>query len=348
MKSTISHHILIVGITLLVGPATVTCSSSAQNTTSQSGNQLSNITPKTNIANTTMDVQLDPQAQALLNRIAVSSGSTFSMAGLPEIISKVEYRKIPGPGGDIPVRIYTPLLSKKLPVLVYFHGGGFTSGNLKTHDTTLRALANKAGCIIVSVAYRLAPQHKFPAAPNDAYAATKWVAAHAQEIGADARRIAVGGDSAGANLATVVALMARDRLGPALVYQVLLYPNTDATMSSASWTKFDGYVLTKEDGASTYAQYLPSGADKKNPYISPLWAKNLKSLPPALVITAGFDPLHDEGQAYAQKLKQAGVPVVATDYKQMIHGFFLMAGVLDQGKKAINQTALALQKVFAK
>ena len=258
---------------------------------------------------------------------------------------KVEERQIPGPVGSIPVRIYTPPGVGNLPVLVYFHGGGFIAGDLNTCDAQLRALANRVGSIIVAVGYRLAPKHQFPAAPNDAYAGTKWVANHAKEIGADTTRIAVGGDSAGGNLAAVVTLMAHDRGGPALIYQVLLYPNTDATMSTASWKKFDGYVLTRHGAASNYMQYLSSGTNRKSPYVSPLWAKDLKNLPPALVITAGFDPLRDEGEAYAARLKQAGVPVLATRYSRMRHGFFNVVG-LAQENKVIEQIASALRTAF--
>lgn len=206
-------------------------------------------TPQTKISNTvTQTAQIAPKAQALLNRLAASGGppprtiaearqryrvANLQTAGPPELVKKIEYRQIPGPAGEIPVRIYTPKDGGNLPVLVYFHGGGYTVGDLESHDPSLRALANRAGCIIVSVDYRLAPEHKFPAAPNDAYAATKWVAQHAKEIGGDPKRIAVGGDSAGGNLAAVVALMARNRSGPKLVYQVLLLRKTDVTRYNA-------------------------------------------------------------------------------------------------------------------
>ena len=309
---------------------------------------------------TTMKRQLDPQAKALLDQMAVRASTPATrqdyraeipLAGSPEPVSKVENRKIPGLSGNIPVRIYTPKGSGSglLPVFVYIHGGGFASGNLDTHDTPLRALANRAGCIIVSVDYRLAPKHPFPAAPEDAYAATKWVANHAKEISGDQMRIAVGGDSAGGNLATVVTMMARERRGPKLVYQVLLYPNTDAAPIKPyrSWEENDGYILTKAVRQEVYDQYVPADVDRRNPYVSPLWAKDLKQLPPALVVTGEFDPLRDEGEAYAARLKKAGVPVMTTRYKGMIHGFFQMAGVLDAGKKVIDQTAAALRVAFA-
>lgn len=316
--------------------------------------------------------QLDPQAKALLNQIAAEQAkapalarplspveqlaadrdgyrAVISLAGPPEPVNKVVDRQIPGPAVDIPVRIYTPGDGENLPVLVYFHGGGFTSGGLDTHDAPLRVLANRVGCIIVVVDYRLAPEHPFPAAPEDAYAATKWVAEHTAEIGGSAR-IAVGGDSAGGNLAAVVALMAHDRGGPALVYQVLIYPNTDATLSSAPWQELGtkGYILTTDGMASSFAQYLPQGTNKKNAYVSPLYAADVKNLPPALVITGECDPLRDEGEAYAKRLQEAGVPVESRRYEGMIHGFFQMAGVLDQGKKVIEETAASLCSAFAK
>lgn len=339
-----------------------------QVTAKSSQKQTSTLTKPTNI---TRKRQLDPQAKALLDQMATKDRALarpippekekaaarqayramIPLAGPPEPVSKVENRQIPGPAGNISVRIYTPKGSGKesLPVLVYFHGGGFAIGDLDTHDAPLRALANRAGCLIVSVNYRLAPEHRFPAAPDDAYAATKWVAEHASEIGGNAKRLAVGGDSAGGNLATVVALMARDRGGPKLVYQVLLYPNTDAAPRKPyrSWSENDGYILTKAVSQRVYDQYIPDGVNRRNPYVSPLWAKDLKHLPPALVVTGEFDPLRDEGEAYAMELQQAGVPVVATRYKGMIHGFFQMAGKLDAGKKLINQTAAALRAAFA-
>lgn len=316
----IRQQMLVACTTLLVGWGALGCTSLSLVAAPLLAKEVNNTTTGTNINNTKTDQ--------------------------PEPVNKVEERQIPGAAGKISVRIYTPRVGGNLPVLVYFHGGGFVAGNLDTCDVPLRALTNRSGSIIVSVDYRLAPKYPFPAAPLDAYAATKWVADHALEIGGDAKRIAVGGDSAGGNLAAVVALMARDRHGPALVYQVLLYPNTDATMSTTSWKDFDGPVLTRKQGTSSYAQYLPSGTDIKNPYVSPLWEKDVKNLPPALVITAGLDPLRDEGEAYAARLWKAGVPIEATRYKNMNHGFFEMVGVPEQ-KKLIAQIAAALRTANA-
>jgi len=298
------------------------------------------------LGGTSLSLGIAPLLSKKVSNTTIGAKITTIKPDPPESVNKVEQRQIPGTAGKIPVRIYTPQGSGNLPVLVYFHGGGFISGNLDTCDVPLRALTNRAGSIIVSVDYRLAPKHPFPAALDDAYAVTRWVADHAKEIGGDATRIAVGGDSAGGNLAAVVALIAHDRRAPVLVYQVLLYPNTDATMSSASWKELDGPVLTRQQATSSYAQYLPFGTDLKNPYVSPLWAKDLNNLPPALVITAGLDPLRDEGEAYATRLWKAGVPIEATRYNSMSHGFFQMVGVLEQ-KKLIEQIAAALRTAYA-
>lgn len=363
MQFTLQQPIILISITLLICMV-IAYPSNAQNSALQSG-EVSNQLIETENNQTTTTGQLDPQAQALLNQMASADATppktieesrqgyraVIPLAGEPESVNKVENREISGPAGKIPVRIYTPSSSKNLPILVYFHGGGFTAGDLDTHDTPLRALANRAGCIIVSVAYRLAPEHPFPAAPEDAYAATKWVAKHAQEIGGDPKRIAVGGDSAGGDLAAVVSLMARDRRGPAIMYQVLLYPDTDLTESTASWMEFadtNKPIITRDGKLASIAMYVPKDVDIKNPYVSPLYAQDLSKLPPAFVVTGEFDPQRDEGEAYAAKLKQAGVPVVSKRYNGMIHGFFQMAGVLDAGKQVIEETATALKAAFAK
>lgn len=314
-----------------------------------------------------MDAQLDPQAQALLEQMAITAAASdrlspeekliaareshravIPLAGEPEPIRNVYERQIPSESGSIPVRIYAPN-EDQAPVLVYFHGGSFMSGDLDTHDTPLRALANKVGCIIVAVAYRLAPEHPFPAAPEDCYTVTKWVAENADEIGADKTRIAVGGDSAGGDLAAVVCLMARDRGNPAIMYQVMLYPDTDLTESSTSWMELadsNKPIITREGKLAAIAMYVPEGVDVKKPYVSPLYAQ-VSQLPPAFIVTGEFDPQRDEGEAYAAKLEQAGVSVVSKRYKGMIHGFFQMAGVLDTGKEVIADTAAALKDAFA-
>jgi acetyl esterase len=309
-------------------------------------------------------VPLDPQARALLDQIAAAGippSHLLSVAdaremqltrkrmlgGTPPPIANVTERSIPGPAGAIPVRLYTPEGSAPFPVLVYFHGGGWVAGNLDTHDDTCRAVANEAGCIVASIDYRLAPEHKFPAAAEDAYAATCWAAEHAAEIGADPERLAIGGDSAGGNLAAVVALMARDRRGPAIVHQLLVYPVTDYSFDTPSYRdNAEGYLLTRASMEWYWGHYLASDADGDNPYASPLRAGDLSGLPPALVITAEYDPLRDEGEAYAKRLREAGVPVMSTCYPGMIHGFFGQFQLLDQGKEAIRQAGSALKAAF--
>jgi acetyl esterase len=307
---------------------------------------------------------LDPQAQALLDQLKalgapplnelsppdarVAAQALGSLSGAPEAVAKVENRTISGPAGALPVRIYTPAGSGPFPVLVFFHGGGWVIGDLETQDGPCRKLANGADCVVVSVNYRLAPEHKFPAAAADAYAATQWVAANAASINADAARIAVGGDSAGGNLTAVTAQMARDRGGPGLVFQLLIYPVTDGACDTASYRdNADGCLLTKEMMLWFWNHYVRNAADRQDPMAAPLRAPSLQGLPPALVQTAEFDPLRDEGEAYAARLKEAGVPVQLTRYNGMIHGFFGMASVIDQANSAIGEAAAALRSGFA-
>ncbi|OUM90734.1 MAG: lipase [Bacillus thermozeamaize] len=264
-----------------------------------------------------------------------------------EPVAKVEDRQIPGPAGSIPARFYYPEGSGPFPVLVYFHGGGWVIGSPDTHDAPCRKIANAAGCIVVSVDYRLAPEHKFPAAVEDAYAATCWVAEHAQEFNGDPERIAVGGDSAGGNLAAVVALMARDQGGLELRFQALIYPATDFAMNTRSHQENgSGYFLTREMMYWFRDHYLRTEEDKTNPLASPALAGDFRNLPPALVITAEYDPLRDEGEAYAELLRQAGVPVTCSCYDGMIHGFFSMIGVIDASEEAIRELADALRKAW--
>jgi len=269
------------------------------------------------------------------------------LSGSPEHVFRVENRQIPGPAGNIPVRIYSPGATDGLPILVFFHGGGFVAGSLATHDTPLRSVANRCQCIVVSVAYRLAPDNQYPAATEDAYAATKWIADHGSDIGGDSHRIAVGGDGAGGNLAAVVTLMARERGTPHLIFQVLIYPMVDATIMRPSWwTESNALTVSRESKNDILSMYLPPTGDLKDPLVSPIFAENLKNLPPALVITDEDDPMRDEGEEYAGRLTQDGVPANVSRYPGMIHGFFLMAGDLDAGKKCIDETASALRSAF--
>jgi acetyl esterase len=282
---------------------------------------------------------LDPRAKTFLDALAALGGwpdprsvsleeqrrglELFikAQAGEPEPVSSVEDRTVSGPEGQIPIRIYTPDGHRPLSILVYFHGGAFTLGSIITEDPVCRMLANGISCLVVSVDYRLAPEHKFPAAVEDCYAATKWVADHAREINGDRTRIAVGGTSAGGNMAAVVALMARARGGPSLMYQLLLYPVTNYDFDTRSY-KENGkdYMLTRDSMMYNWNLYLRSEADGRNPYASPLQAKDLDGLPAALVITAEYDPLRDEGEAYALRMREAGVSVLSKRYDGILHG----------------------------
>ncbi|HMD09446.1 MAG TPA: alpha/beta hydrolase [Candidatus Acidoferrum sp.] len=303
----------------------------------------------------------DPQVKAVLDKMAaagivhqttvddVRKAYLFypKLSGTPERVFRIEDRQIPRPGGNITVRVYTSSPTGGLPVLVFFHGGGFVAGSLDTHDTPLRAVANRCGCIIVSVAYRLAPKDKFPAAPEDPYAATAWVAEHATDIGGDPHRIAVGGDGSGGNLAAVVTLMARERGTPHLTFQILIYPMLDATiMRPGWWTESEAQTVSRESKNEILGLYLPVAGNLRDPYVLPIFAENLKNLPPALVITDEDDPMRDEGEDYVGRLTQDGVPAKVSRYPNMIHGFFLMAGDLDAGKKCIDEAASALRNAF--
>lgn len=254
---------------------------------------------------------------------------------LPQIGS-VEDRQIAGPDGDLRIRIYTPAPAAterdtERPLLVFLHGGGWVVGDLETHDGLCRNLANAAGAATIAVDYRRAPEHKYPAAAEDAYAATRWAAENARELGADAGRLAVAGDSAGGNLAAVVALMARDRGGPRLAYQVLLYPITDCLFDTSSYEEFaDGHFLTRGAMRWFFQQYLTRGEQACEPYVSPLRAGSLAGLPPALVLTAECDVLRDEAEAYAARLKREGVSVEQIRCPGMIHGFLRRTDVFPQ------------------
>jgi acetyl esterase len=264
----------------------------------------------------------------------------------PEPVALVDDRVVPGPQGDIPVRVYRPqpLGGDPLPVVVYFHGGGWVICDLDTHDGTCRAMANGVGAVVVSIDYRLAPEHKFPAAAEDAYAATKWVSDHADELGADPERLAVAGDSAGGNLAAVVPLMARDRGGPPIRFQLLIYPVTDYSFDTLSYRdNAEGYFLHRVHMEWYWQQYIASEEEGANPYASPLRVEDPTGLPAGMVITAEFDPLRDEGEAYGRKLVGAGVPFDARRYDGMFHGFFSMGAFLDGAKQATDDAHAALR-----
>jgi acetyl esterase len=304
---------------------------------------------------------LDPQMKQLLDTMAAAKTPPFHtlaptearrlmarrvIQGTPEPLARVEDRKISGPGGEIPIRVYTPEGQAPFGALIYFHGGGWVLGDIEMTDQPCRLLAKAAGCVVVSVEYRLAPEHKFPAAPEDCYCATRWAAENAASIGVDPGRIAVGGASAGATLAAIVAMMARDRGGPRIAYQLLVYPATTASLDTPSHSEFardNYYVLSRADMEWFWGHYLASEGDRANPYACPALAKTLRGLPPAFVITAEYDPLRDEGEAYAARLRQDGVPAVLKRYEGVTHGFFGMPAQLDKSRVAIAEAASALR-----
>lgn len=265
-----------------------------------------------------------------------------------EPVKRVEDSYIPGPEGSIPIRVYYPMKERNTyPALVYYHGGGWVIGSLETHDNICRALTNLAECVTISVDYRLAPEHKFPAAVEDAYAAVKWIYDHHNEWQIDPEKIAVGGDSAGGNLAAVVSCLAKERQTPEIIYQVLIYPATNFQADTVSLREnSEGYFLTQEAMEWFKNHYLNSEADETNPLASPLLNDNLAGLPPALVITAEYDPLRDEGEQYADKLRNAGVEAACSRYDGVIHGFISMADIIDKGKEALKETGAALKNAF--
>ena len=250
-----------------------------------------------------------------------------------------------GYAGDRPIRIYCPQPGQELPVLVYFFGGGWTLGSLDTSDAVCRHLANAASCLVIAVGYRLAPEHKFPAAVQDCFEAVRWILENAKTLGGDRARVAVAGDSAGGNLAAAVALLARDASLP-LVAQVLVYPNTDYTATIEG--EANPLLFNKKSVAWYWGHYLSSPKDGLSPMASPLLAPSLSGLPPTLVITAEHDPLRDQAEAYAKRLKESGVPTKLSRYDGMIHGFFCMAGDFESGAAAQAEAASFLRDRFGK
>jgi|JI10StandDraft_1071094.scaffolds.fasta_scaffold106312_3 acetyl esterase len=263
-------------------------------------------------------------------------------------IGKIENITMPGPAGPLRLRVYTPVADggAALPTLVYFHGGGWVIGDLDTHDALCRNLTNETGARVIAVDYRLAPEHRFPGAVDDCFAAVKWIEQNAASLGVDANRMAVAGDSAGGNLAAVVCMLARQKGGPRIVYQLLIYPVTQWKAETGSMSSFaEGYFLEKKAMHWFFDQYA-AGADPNDWRLSPLAAQDLSGLPRAYVVTAGFDPLRDEGKAYADKLNRAGVAAVHVDYPGMVHGFFNMSAVVPTAKTAIADAAKALRAAF--
>jgi acetyl esterase len=303
---------------------------------------------------------LDPTLKTVLDGLAAAGGPALGTQSVAETraafdnmplprkqieLSSIESRRIPGPAGELPVRIYHPHGAGVKPVLVYFHGGGWVIGTLDSYDATCRELAQGADCVVVSVDYRLAPEHRYPAAPEDCYAALKWVTANAASLGVDARRLAVGGDSAGGNLSAVVSQMARDKGGPAIRFQLLIYPVTDADFTRRSYVdNAEGYLLTTASMHWFWDHYAPSKPQRAEPYASPIRAADLSGLPPAWVCTAEFDPLRDEGEAYAKRLQQAGVSTTLTRFDGLIHGFVSMGLVAPKAQAAVDEAVAALKK----
>ncbi|WP_163528085.1 alpha/beta hydrolase [Halobacillus ihumii] len=309
---------------------------------------------------------LDPQVKMLLQQLEANGAPPLE--SLPPIYARqafesleanseepqepvhiVEDRSIPGPFGGINIRVYTPEGTGPHSALVFCHGGGWVIGSLDTHDNVCRALTNLADCVVISIDYRLAPEHKFPAAVEDCYAVVKWIADHPSIFNIDPSRIAVGGDSAGGNLSAVISYLAKERGTPQLVHQLLIYPSTDFTAETASMREnAEGYFLTRGSMVYFRDHYLQTPEDAENPLASPFLIEDFSGLAPATVITAEYDPLRDEGEAYGRRLKEAGVPVVLTRYDGMIHGFVSMADKLDQGKRALEQAGNELRTSFEK
>ncbi|HEX3538545.1 MAG TPA: alpha/beta hydrolase [Stellaceae bacterium] len=308
---------------------------------------------------------LDPDAQTLLDMVRIANRPAFETvtpaearklyaAGRPGLapepmpVAEVRDLTMPGPGGLLPLRLYRPVAGKSLPVLMFFHGGGWVVGSIETHDTVCSHLAVRAECAVVSVEYRMGPEHKFPAAVEDCVAATEWAADNAAVLGVDPVRIAVGGDSAGGNLAAVVALVARDRGRPRLAHQLLIYPATDGGMGHASIERYgEGHLLTRATMRWFYEQYLRGPEDVGDWRVSPLRAPDLAGVAPALVLTAEYDPLCDEGDAYARRLEAAGVPVRHRRIEGQIHGFVGNGKIIRAAAPALDEAAAALRAAFA-
>jgi acetyl esterase len=312
-------------------------------------------------------MELDPQAKAIVDR-ANASDAPSMMDSTPEQVrkmmgavlkmygwegpdmDKVEDIQIPGPeGGNITCRVFTPKgVPENAPVLVYFHGSGWVIGGLDSHENEARHYADGAGCIVVVPDYRLAPENKFPAAAEDCCAVLSWVAYNAAQLGGNPDNIAIAGDSAGGNLTAAVSQMALRRGGPSLVYQILVYPVCDTHHHWDSYKRNnEGYYLTTAAMAWFREQYLSSEEDREDYRASPVLGDQLSGLPPALVMTAGFDPLCDEAEAYANRMREAGVNVEYLCYENQIHGFVSFAGAIDDGKEFIKRACLALRQAFA-
>jgi acetyl esterase len=307
---------------------------------------------------------LDPQAAVLLETMAkMNAGRPLLHEGTPEEarvayaanipptpdepLASVEDRTIPGPAGPLRLRVYRPLGEGALPAVVYCHGGGWVMGSIESHNALCHSLASRSGCVVAAVDYRLAPEDPFPAGLDDCVAAVQWVVDNAGDLGVDPGRVAVGGDSSGGNLAAAACLVARDRGGPPIAFQLLIYPVLAFGYDTPSYAEnAEGYFLTEVAMRWFSDQYLGRPEDATDPYAAPLLATDLAGLPPAHMVTAEFDPLRDEDEAYVDVLAAAGVPAGLHRYEGMIHGFVRMAGALDQGKAALDECAAVLRQVL--
>lgn len=289
-----------------------------------------------------LEIPVDESRKRLAEKSASVSGTPVEMASVKDM-------KAEAGGLTVPVRVYTPKGEGPFPLVVFYHGGGWVQGSVDTHDSLCRVIAKKSNAMVVSVEYRLAPEHTYPAAANDAYAALQWVAQNAASFNGDPKRIAVAGDSAGGSLAAVVSLMARDRKGPDIDYQVLIYPGVNtASLDTPSYDFFGkGYMLDKAGVKRFINLYLPDKRDRSEPYASPLLAKSHANLPPALVIIAGFDVLRDEGEAYVQKLKEDGVKARYIRYDGVVHGFVSADKLLPQAQDATDKIGETLRREFS-
>jgi acetyl esterase len=289
---------------------------------------------------------LDPQCRALLDEMEAAGIRPFeelsvrearevawgylALGGEPQEVASVGHTFIPGPTADLPARVYTPAGEAPRGGIVFFHGSGWVVANIEICDATVRSLANSTGCVVVSVNYQKAPEHRFPVPFDDCYAATEWVYAHAADLGIDPDRFAVAGDSAGGNIAAAVCLKARDERGPKIAFQCLVYPALDYNWDTPSALEnAEGYGLQRESMRWFWNHYLGSPSDAENPLACPLRAPDLCGLPPAFIATAEFDPLRDDGESYAERLREAGVEVTVKRYDGMIHGFYWMLGAID-------------------
>lgn len=307
---------------------------------------------------------LEPEVDAILKQLEEAGGPPVSemtpemareafkallpLQGTPEPVRTVEDHAVPGPGGAVPVRIYRPEgVAEPSAALYLIHGGGWVIMDLDSHDPLCRALANKAGCVVVAVDYRRAPEARFPSAADDCYAVLRWIADEGTAIGIDPARVAVGGDSAGGNLAAAMTLMSRRESGPRLVGQVLHCPVTNHDFATESYRdNAEGYLLTTDTMRWFWGHYLGDGQDGDDPMASPLRAEDHRGLPPALVQTAEFDPLRDEGRAYADSLQSHGVPVTYTEYSGVVHDPWIMFGAVPKGRHALDEAARFLKRCF--